>query len=403
MPQVLLISELFPPRIGGSGRWLWEVYRRFPRHAVVIAGGEAAGQEAFDAEHDVHVVRGGLNFTNLGLMSPAGMRRYWKALRHVRQIIKHESIANLHCARCLPEGLVAWIMKRWSGLPYVCFVHGEELNIYANSRELRYWARKAMRGADMFVANSRNTLRLLVKDWGISEDRIHLLHPGVDTAQFRPSQYDSQRRIALGWANRRVVLTVSRLQKRKGHDMLLRALPEIRQSVPDVLYAIVGSGEERAELEHLVGKLGLAECVQFRGEATDAEMIECYQQCDLFALPNREVDGDFEGFGMVLVEAQACGKPVLAGRSGGTAETMLVGQTGVVVDCTKPEGLARSVIELMLDNNRREQMGHAGRKWVVRQFDWEVLSNQAMRLLRCDAQARDTSDVVDTGAGDKLP
>jgi phosphatidylinositol alpha-1,6-mannosyltransferase len=90
-------------------------------------------------------------------------------------------------------------------------------------------------------------------------------------------------------------------------------------------------------LERLVVENGVSDTVQFLGELPDERLIECYQQCDLFVLPNREVDGDFEGFGMVLLEAQACGKPVIAGDSGGTAETMVPGVTGLIADCTSPE------------------------------------------------------------------
>ena len=147
-------------------------------------------------------------------------------------------------------------------------------------------------------------------------------------------------RARLGWGERRVVLTVGRLQKRKGHDMMIRALPAIRRAVPDVLYAIVGDGEERAALEQLAEQEGVRQSVQFLGEVDDETLVRCYQQCDLFALPNRQVGGDIEGFGMVLLEAQACGRPVLAGASGGTAETMRVPETGRVVPCDRPQELA---------------------------------------------------------------
>ena len=123
-------------------------------------------------------------------------------------------------------------------------------------------------------------------------------------------------RARLEWTGRRVVLTVGALQKRKGQDMMIRALPAIRQRCPDVLYAIVGEGWERPYLESLVAELSVADLVQFRATPADDELIECYQQCDLFALPNRQVGWDFEGFGIVLLEAQACGKPVVTGQSG---------------------------------------------------------------------------------------
>jgi phosphatidylinositol alpha-1,6-mannosyltransferase len=147
-----------------------------------------------------------------------------------------------------------------------------------------------------------------------------------------------------------------------------------------VLYAIVGDGEEREPLEALVAGEGLGEHVQFLGEVGDEELIRCYQQCDLFALPNRQVGRDIEGFGMVLLEAQACGKPVIAGDSGGTAETMDIPATGRVVDCESPDDLAAAVTEMLSDPDRLRAMGEAARAWVRERFDWDALSRQAEDL-----------------------
>jgi phosphatidylinositol alpha-1,6-mannosyltransferase len=206
------------------------------------------------------------------------------------------------------------------------------------------------------------------------------MHPGVDVERFVPSEADEDVRATLGWRNRKVILTVGRLQKRKGHDMLIRALPEVRRAFPDVLYSIVGDGDEHDSLRQLVAELGLSEFVQFRGETSDEELIRCYQQCDLFVLPNRDVNGDFEGFGMVLLEAQACGKPVVAGASGGTAETMSIPETGHVVLCDRPDELAELVTRLLADEPLRATMGEAARAWAVERFSWESLSRQAHEL-----------------------
>src|SRR5207247_1490890 len=138
--------------------------------------------------------------------------------------------------------------------------------------------------------------------------------------------------------------------------------------------------DERERLKALVVKEGLCEHVQFRGEPDDDELIRCYQQCDLFVLPNRQVGQDIEGFGMVLLEAQACGKPVVAGASGGTAETSRLSESGCIVCCDEPEGLARVVTELLLADGRRQIMGKAARRWVVDNFDWQRLSHRAREI-----------------------
>jgi cytidyltransferase-like protein len=169
-------------------------------------------------------------------------------------------------------------------------------------------------------------------------------------------------------------------------DRLIVAILEQDQKTP--LFSV----EERID-EMIAGKRKMAaEILSGGGEVdltglSDAELIECYQQCDLFVLPNRTVEGDFEGFGMVLVEAQACGQPVIAGDSGGTRETMIVGETGLIVDCTRPEPLAEAVGELLVDKGRRARMGQAAREHALAQFDWPQLAARAAGILGLHGEA----------------
>lgn len=219
----------------------------------------------------------------------------------------------------------------------------------------------------------------------MSSQRISLLYPAVDTSRFLPAPRDPLVRKRLGWGDRPVVLTVGRLQKRKGHDVLIAALPEISRTIPSILYAIVGSGEEREALERLAREKGVRDSVQFLDELTDEELIQSYQQCDLFALPNRQIGGDIEGIGIVLLEAQAAGKAVLAGDSGGTSETMRIPETGVVVPCDGPELLAREVAALLGDPSRLESMGRRGREWITATFDLQTRSQQMHDLFNGSA------------------
>jgi phosphatidylinositol alpha-1,6-mannosyltransferase len=278
------------------------------------------------------------------------------------------------------------MLQRRLQTPYAVYVHGEELNVVRTSRELTWMARRVLRSAQLVIANSRNTARLLENGWPIRADQIQVLHPGVDTQWFHPAGRDAAVRSRLGWEDRRVILSVGRLQKRKGHDNLLRALPEIRQAVPDVLYAIAGDGPERSRLAAMISDLGLRDCVSLHGELHCDDLRHAYQQCDLFVLPNREVEGDVEGFGMVLLEAQSCGKAVIAGDSGGTAEAVNSPNSGLIVDCREPVRLADTIRTLLLDDRRRTQMGAAGRRWVVEHFDWNALRLSAGELFACASQ-----------------
>jgi phosphatidylinositol alpha-1,6-mannosyltransferase len=378
----LLLSDNFPPRTGGSGRWFWETYRRLPRDRFAVAAGEDPRQGTFDRAHDLRLWRMPLTLKAWGLRSLSGLAGYWRALRRLGPLLRSERVEMVHCGRCLPEGVMALALKWRYGVPYLCYVHGEDVTTAACSREHAWMVRGVLRNAEFLIANSRNTARILHLEWGVPAERVCVLHPGVDTDYFCPAGDDRAIRQRRGWGDRPVILTVGRLQKRKGHDVMIQALGTIRRSVPNVLYVVAGDGEERPALDALAASEGAVDHVQFLGEIGDADLLACYRQCDLFVLPNRQVGKDIEGFGMVLLEAQACGKAVVAGASGGTAETMRIPQTGATVCCDGPDELAALVSELLLDRRRLERMGEAARQWVVSRFDWKVLTRQAEQLFR---------------------
>jgi phosphatidylinositol alpha-1,6-mannosyltransferase len=386
----LLIARVFPPRTGGSGRWFWEMYRRLPAAECVIVAGKHPAAEMFDATHDLNVYRAPLDFPDYGVFSVNGYRRYLRQYHRVLEIARRERVDAIHAGAMLPEGWIAGMAARRLRLPLLVYLHGEEICYAKASRQLAWMGRRVMQDAARVVVNSRNSLALAREYWGVREARIRVLHPGVECGKFTPAVRDLEVRRALGWAERPVVLTVGRLQRRKGQDTMIRALPMIREHVPDVLYAVVGEGDRREHLRELVVELGVENHVQFHGEPVDGELLRSYQQCDLFALPNRQIGGDIEGFGIVLLEAQACGKPVIAGASGGTAETMRRGESGITIDCSEPTELAKRVVELLLDERRRTEMGRAARQWVVSRFDWEPLTSEARELFR---QVAETNDV----------
>lgn len=380
-PKALLLTEIFPPQVGGSGRWFWEIYRRCERDRVVIVAGEHSDQQAFDAQHDLSIVRLPLAMSEWGIRSREGVRGYWRAYRAVARLVREQRVEQLHCGRCLPEGVVALALKWTRRVPFVCFVHGEDIGGALASREHTMLARNVLHGARRCVANSENTARMLRDAWQLPTERVVVVHPGADTSYFRPAPRDDSVRDRLGWRDRTVILTVGRLQRRKGHDMMIRALPAVRDAIDNVLYAIVGAGDERDYLARLAAETGVVDQVQFFADARDEALLACYQQCDLFALPNREINGDIEGFGMVLVEAQACGKPVIAGMSGGTAETLVSGETGEIVACDAPDRLSATVVRLLLDPARRQAMGQAARRWAAVHFDWDIAAARAHQAL----------------------
>ncbi len=389
--RILVIAEVFPPRMGGSGRWLWELYRRLPPGTVHVAAGSVDGDDAFDRGQTMPVTRLPLRFTNWGLLHLSSSLEYRRANRRLDAIADVATPDIIHCAKAVPEGVLGGWLARRRGVPFWCYVHGEELTLARTSRELRFMTSQVLARSERVVANSAHTRELLVRDWRVPAERIVVVHPGVDTDRFVPAPRDLASRSRLGWTDRTVILTVGALQKRKGQDMVIKAIPLLREEFPSVLYCIAGEGWEDGYLRALARTCGVEEFVQFRGIAGEGELVECYQQCDVFALPNRQVGWDFEGFGIVLLEAQACARPVLTGRSGGTAEAIDDGRSGVLGDCTSPKAVADALAPLLRDRAAAERMGVYGRQWVRERFDWSHAAAQAGALFtasHADARGR---------------
>ena len=198
----------------------------------------------------------------------------------------------------------------------------------------------------------------MLQDIGVHPAKIHIIHPGIDPKIFHNGKQLAQmirEKYYLGDAP--ILLTVGRLQRRKGHDMVIRAMPLIKAKIPHAIYLIVGTGEESAFLQALVREVDVTDSVIFVGCITDEEVLGCYAACNVFVMPNREINGDIEGFGIVYLEASAAGKPVIGGRSGGTSDAILDGITGLRVDGTSVAEIAEAVISLLNDSNTSQTYG----------------------------------------------
>ncbi len=253
--------------------------------------------------------------------------------------------------------------------PYLMFAYGLEFARFRESPLMRRLYRQTYDGAERVYAVSADTRRRLV-EFGV-QNRIEVLYPGVDPERFAPVGPDWRGRLSL--EGRPVIGTLSRLVERKGFDTVLRAMPRVLEEFPDALYLVVGDGPDRPQLEALTRELGIGGSVHFAGEADEEELAEWFRTLDLFVMPSREIpsSGHVEGFGIVFLEAGACGRPVIGGRSGGVVEAVQDGVSGLLVNPGDPEDLARALLALLRDPVRAREMGRAGRLRVEREFTWE--------------------------------
>ncbi len=367
----MLLSEIFPPKHGGSGRWFHELYFRLPADQYLLYVGQDPESEAFDREVKHRLLRLPLFSREWGIMSLSGILYYLKMCVRLSLLVRKEKITQIHAGRCMPEGFVATLVSYIFRIPILVYIHGEDIETARLSREHSWMVTQVLRRANLLICNSNNSQKLLTEHWSIKPDKIIVLSPGADVKKFRPVAPCLATKAHLGWEGRKVILTVGRLQKRKGHDMMIRALPNIVKEHPNVLYSIIGNGNEKNSLVQLVEKLNLQSHVQFMDEISDETLLQSYQQSDIFILPNRSIGKDIEGFGMVLIEAQACGIPVIAGDSGGTRETMIPGQTGEIINCTNIKEITDTVLMLLSNDSQLDAYSKAAEKHAASKFSWE--------------------------------
>jgi phosphatidylinositol alpha-1,6-mannosyltransferase len=331
-----------------------------------------------------HIVKWGLQYPFRVYSTPLFSDKITRArellvLAYLSLIISRERIDVLQF-ESVDCSHYAVYLSRILSRPYIIYAHGNEILALMHNPWKTHI--EALMGADRVIANSDYTSRRL-KDLGIEDDRIALVHPGCAPETFRPGLHTGSLRAKLGLANRKVLLTVGNLVKRKGHDKVIEALPYVLPSYPDVVYLIVGNGRDREYLEGLVSERRLTDKVFFVGYVPDSELPLYYNLCDIFLMPSRErlEKNDVEGFGIVCIEASSCSKPVIAGKGGGMISAVIDRETGYVVNPRDPGAIAASILELLNDPRQGDLMGRNGRKYVVDHLSNEDMAHKVREVL----------------------
>lgn len=375
--RFLVLSELFLPTNGGTAVWFDEVYRRMGGKGTHIVTADVPGAKAHDAEHPNTVHR--VTLRRYAWLRPESLGMYAKLLAAALQTAIRYPFDAVHAGRVLPEGLigliVAWLIRR----PLVIYCHGEEVTTWRQRAKLRAMV-FTFRHADLIIANSEFTREQLVK-LGIPSSAIRLLNPGVDTERFRPELPHADLRGLLGLnGKQQLIVSVGRLSRRKGFDQVIRSLPPLLERGLDVHYALVGIGEDLEYLSELARQTGVAERVRFLGGVAAEDLARWYNAADVVAMPNREINGDTEGFGMVFIEAAACGKPTVAGRAGGTGAAVIDGVTGLRVDGASVDSVMEGLARVLEDPAFARSLGECGYQRARIEFSWLKVAERTLNL-----------------------
>lgn len=378
--KALLITELFLPTKGGTAIMFDSDFRRLGGKSIHIVTAQVSGAEEVDRAHPNTIHRTRLR--RVPWARPESLIIYAKLFVISFWLVVSKRLHEVFAGRALPEGLVALAVARLTGRRVHIYAHGEELTGWGRGGKFRTTG-FVLRHADMVIGNSDFTRETLINLIGVPTDRVTVLYPAVDENCFGPNLPTADLRAQIRLPiDAKLILSVGRLQRRKGFDNVVRALPRLTAKGIDVHYALIGIGEDLDYLRNLCKASGVSDRVHFLGHVRQADLPRWYNACDLFAMPNREIAGDTEGFGIVYLEAAATGKPSLAGLAGGTGSAVADGETGLRVDGDSLDAIAAGLERLLTNPDLAAEMGREGRARVLAHFTYRHRAQQLHYLLR---------------------
>jgi phosphatidylinositol alpha-1,6-mannosyltransferase len=360
----LLVTNDFPPKVGGIQSYLWELWRRLPPEDVVVYTTPYAGTAEFDAAQAFRIIRS---------KAPVLLPHPGLAGR-IDRLADEVGAELVVCDPALPLGLVAPALRH----PYGVVLHGAEVTVPGRLPGTQAMLARVLRRASLVIAAGGYPAAEARRAARRPDLAVTVVPPGVDVERFAPltppERAAARQRFGLPLEGR-VITGVSRLVPRKGFDVVLSASARLASSRPDLVVAIAGAGRDRARLEQHAGRVGAP--ARFLGRLPDDDLAAFYGCGDIFAMVCRNRWGGLEqeGFGIVYLEAAAAGVPQVAGASGGAAEAVADGETGIVVAQPRDVGAVAEALAALLDDGpRRAAMAAAGRARAVEQFTYDVVA-----------------------------
>jgi phosphatidylinositol alpha-1,6-mannosyltransferase len=379
--RILIVSNDFPPRIGGIDEYVAQLASRLPGDEVTIFAPAMSGCERFDGGFPHRVVRWP---GRILLPTPPVRRRVLDLARTLEPDI-------VLFGASMPLALLGPVVRRRLGVPYAACTHGLEIAA-ARLPGGRALLRRMFRDAALVTAVSRWTADIL-RPFLVGDTPLALLPAGIDVARFRPdvSAREVLQRHRLDGGGP-IIACVSRLVMRKGQDQVIRALPRVAREFPGVRFLVVGSGPDGDRLRALTARLRVSDRVVFAGAVDAADLPAYFRAGDVFAMPcrHRLLGLEVEALGAVFLQAAGVARPSVAGRVGGVPDAVEDGDTGLLVDGTSVQQVGDAILALLRDPERTRAMGIRGADRVHACFSWESMAGRLRSAL---------ADAVATAAG----
>ena len=381
--KILCITNDFGPRAGGIETFVIGLIERLPKNRIVVYTSKQDGSESYDldwlSKYGVEVIR---DRSKILLPTP-------RVARNIGKVVTAQGISTAFFGAAAPLALLSPSLARHGVKHIVALTHGHEV-WWAKVWPFTIAMKRIGRTTNHLTYLGDFTREAISRSLApSSQSAMVKIAPGIDTEHFTPSENENELRRELGLLDKKIIISVGRLVHRKGQDQLVEAAPTILQEVPNAHIVFVGQGPHLAQLRKRVKELGLEKSVTFIGRITYADLPRYVRLGDVFAMPSRSrlAGLEVEGLGIVYLEASACGLAVIAGRSGGAPDAVIEGVTGLVVDGTQSQEIARAAIDLLSNPERADAMGRAGRAWIEEKWTWNIWASEFAKLLKVDQRS----------------
>ncbi len=379
MASGLYIAVDFKPRLGGVAEHTHQMARHLTelRERITVVTPALPGGAEFDQTCEYPIVRFDTNLA-VGSWLKSRLDRRLMLIETLR-VARRTKAEYIVCDRWSPiAGLNAVLASKLLKIPLILFAYGSE---FSQPARYKFSRRITVRAASRVVCVS-SYIRSHVLDDGVDPEKVVTIRNGfdlreIDAYQGRGYAGRFPDLDAVFPSGRPTVLTVSRLMDRKGIDRVIEAMPAIVRKVPGTRYVVVGDGGDRERVHNLASKSPVRDSITFLGPLTGDKKFECYSRCDVFALPARE-----DGFPVVVPEANAFGKPVVGGRSGGIPEAITHGENGLLVDPDSVDDVAEAITRLLENPAEARRLGDNGRRRVENEFTWKASATALLSVTR---------------------
>jgi phosphatidylinositol alpha-1,6-mannosyltransferase len=360
MRKMLVVTNDFPPAIGGIAQVLSSICKVLPTDRVCVLAQEAEGDAQYDAAQDYTIYR-----------TPYRKQHRLRDLfTYMKKTIEHarkENCDGLYFDKAYPLGM-AGFWGKCRGLPYIVHTYGNDV-LMPHKPVAKWIQTQVLKRAQHVITISNFTKEHLIKI-GIREERIVIMYPKADFSRFITpcDTEDLKRQHQL--TGKKIILSVGRLVERKGFDKVIQALPHVLRQCPNVVYLVVGNGPDLKRLQQSASELQVSAHVRFITDCSDEQIPAFFHACHIFTMPSRYIveQGDVEGFGIVYLEANACKKPALGGRSGGVPDAVIEGETGLLCDPESVSDITQKLKTLLGDEALCKDLGEQGYQRVMNDF-----------------------------------